>query len=72
MADEEATTNKIPVTTNVSRHTAFKLPYCAAKLNRGTKGKMEVRKMENKEENKMAANRLVTLPTMHNAIHPPA
>jgi hypothetical protein len=43
-------------------------PYCASKLNKGTKGKMEVQK----EENKMAANRLVTLPMMHSAAHPPA
>jgi len=41
MTDEEATTNQIPVTINVTQHTAFKLPYCAPKLNRGTKGKME-------------------------------
>jgi hypothetical protein len=67
MADEEATTNKIPVTINVTQHTAFKLPYCASKLNRRTKGKMEEGKMENKEESKMAANRLVTLPMMHSA-----
>jgi len=71
MADEEATTNKIPVTINVTQHTAFKLPYCASKLNRGTKGMMEEGKMENKES-KMAANRLVTLPMMHSAVHPPA
>jgi hypothetical protein len=71
MADEEATTNNIPVTINVTQHTAFKLPYCASKLNRGTKGKMEEGKMENKES-KMAANRLVTLSMMHSAVHPPA
>ena len=70
MADEEATANKIPVTINVTQHTAFKLPY-ASKLNRGTKGKMEEGKMENKES-KMAAKRLVTLPMMHSAVHPPA
>lgn len=33
---------------------------------------MEEEKMENKEESKMAANSLVTLPTMHRAVHPPA
>jgi len=70
MADEEATTNKIPVTINVTQHTAFKLPYCASKLNRGTKGKLEEGKMENKDVSKTAANRLVTLPMMHSAVHP--
>ena len=72
MADEEETTNKIHVTLNITLHTAFKLPSCAFKLNRRTKGNMEEGKGENKEQSKTAGNCSVTLPVRHSAVHPTA
>jgi hypothetical protein len=57
---------------SLTLHTAFKLPYCASELNRGTQKERWKKGKENKEQRKMAVNPLVTLPMMHSAVHPPA